>query len=135
HPNVPLAAVYPSEGTLISDNPFVSLTATSITADQTAASADLRSYLRARAQQALLQQQGFRDEGGRAASTAGQQVGTLPAEPKRVIKLPSAEVLDKLQAAWWQIRKPARVLVIVDVSGSMDSGAIPGQPASKLELA
>jgi len=130
-PTVPLAAVYPKEGTLISDNPFVVLNASWVSPEQKAAAADLLAYLLAPAQQAKLQAAGYRDAQGRAA-VSSRDLGTIATQPKTVIKPPVGSVLDKLQASWWTVRKPARVLIIVDVSGSMDEQVVPG--ATKLDL-
>lgn len=130
-PTVPLAAVYPKEGTLISDNPFVVLNAPWVTEAQKAAAADLLAYMQDPAQQAKLQLAGYRDASGKPPTVSGD-VGIIPDQPKVVIKPPSGGVLAKLQASWWTVRKPARVLIIVDVSGSMDDTAAPG--ATKLDL-
>jgi Ca-activated chloride channel family protein len=131
-PTVQLAAIYPKEGTLISDNPFVVLNASWVSADQKAAAADVLAYLRAPEQQAKLQQAGYRDANGRVGTIVS--AGTLPNQPTAIIKPPSGDVLAKVQASWWTIRKPARVLIIVDVSGSMDA-IVPGTSgATKLDL-
>jgi Ca-activated chloride channel homolog len=132
-PKVQLAAIYPKEGTLISDNPFVVLNGTWVSPTQKSAAADLLSFLLAPEQQRYLQEAGYRDAQGRAGQRIAPVNGLLPDHPKAVIKPPPSSVLDKLQASWWQIRKPARVLVIVDVSGSMDD-SVPGTGTTKLGL-
>jgi Ca-activated chloride channel family protein len=131
-PSVPLAAIYPKEGTLVSDNPFVALNGTWVTADQKAAAADVLAFLLASAQQATLRHAGYRDASGSSEAPSTGADGTLTDQPKAVIKPPSGTVLDKLQASWWTVRKPARVLIIVDVSGSMDDQVTPS--ATKLDL-
>jgi Ca-activated chloride channel family protein len=133
-PKVPLVAIYPREGTLVSDNPFVVLNQTWVTPAQKGAAADLLKFLLAPTQQRQFQEAGYRDAQGRAGTSINQASGLLPDEPKAVIKPPPSSVLDKLQASWWQVRKPARVLVIVDVSGSMDD-TVPGTGTTKLGLA
>jgi len=132
-PKVPLAAIYPREGTLISDNPFVVLNGGWTTEPQKAAGADLLSFLQAPAQQQRFQAEGFRDTTGAPGSLIKPSLGLLPGQPTKVIKPPPAGVLNAMQAAWWLVRKPARVLVIVDVSGSMDE-QIPGAGVTKLAL-
>ncbi len=129
-PSVPLAALYPKEGTLISDNPFVVLN--SLSNQQRAASDDLLAYLMAAPQQNVLQREGYRDSAGHTASPSTGADGTLSAQPKAVIKAPAGNVLDRLQASWWKVRKPARVLIVVDVSGSMSQDV--GGGATKLDL-
>ena len=133
-PKVPLVAIYPREGTLVSDNPFVVLNGARVTPAQKDAAADLLRFLLAPAQQRQVQEAGYRDAQGRAGASINPANGLLPDEPKLVLKPPPSSVLDKLQTSWWQVRKPARVLVIVDVSGSMDD-TVPGTGASKLGLA
>lgn len=132
-PKVPLAAIYPREGTLISDNPLVILNAPWTSAAQQAAGADLLSFLQAPAQQQRFQLHGFRDANGVAGPAIKPSAGALPGRDLKVIKPPPASVLNAMQAAWFQVRKPARVLVIVDVSGSM-SEPVPGTGESKLSL-
>lgn len=132
-PKVPLAAIYPKEGTLISDNPFVVLKGAWVTATQKDAAADVLSFLLAAEQQRWLQDAGYRDAKGNAGSRIATASGLLPDQPRAVIKPPAASVLDKLQASWWLIRKPARILVIVDVSGSM-AADVPGTGTTKLGL-
>lgn len=132
HPHVPLVAVYPKEGTLVSDSPFAVLA--SATAAERAGAADLLHFLQAPAQQAAFQAAGYRDAKGRAGSALTGSPAVLADHPKTIIKSPPSGVLAQVQSSWWKVRKPARVLVIVDVSGSMDD-AVPGTGHTKLELA
>ena len=48
---MPLVAIYPKDGTLLSDNPFVILDADGVTAEKKAAAADFLTFVRAPAQQ------------------------------------------------------------------------------------
>jgi len=132
-PRVPLAAIYPKEGTLISDSPFAVINAGWVGAGQKAVAADLLEFLLAAPQQRLLQDAGYRDASGHAGSILDRGHGLLADHPQKTIKPPPASVLAKLQASWWLVRKPARILVIIDVSGSMDEG-VPGTDATKLGL-
>lgn len=132
-PKVPLAAIYPKEGTLVSDNPFVVLNGAWVSQAQKDAATDLLKFLLAPEQQRRIQEAGYRDAQGRAGSGIKPSQGVLPGQPALVIKPPPSSVLDKLQTSWWQVRKPARVLVVVDVSGSMDD-QVPGTGTTKLGL-
>jgi Ca-activated chloride channel family protein len=132
-PKVPLAAIYPKEGTLLSDNPFVVLNGAWVSQAQKDAAANLLKFLLAPAQQHAIQDAGYRDALGKAGSVIKPANGLLPGQPTLVIKPPPSSVLDKLQTSWWQVRKPARVLVVVDVSGSMDD-KVPGTGTTKLGL-
>ncbi|HVS42083.1 MAG TPA: VWA domain-containing protein, partial [Candidatus Dormibacteraeota bacterium] len=132
-PRVPLAAVYPKEGTLISDYPFVVLNAAWVSAAQRAAAADLLQFLLSAKAQARLVAAGYRDANGRPGPALTPAAGLLPDHPTAVIKDPPGSVLAALQSSWWSVRKPARVLVIVDTSGSMDDD-VPGTGHTKIEL-
>jgi Ca-activated chloride channel family protein len=46
--------------------------------------------------------------------------GALPDHPKRLLSLPTPRVLAEIKKAWHEDRKPANVLLVVDVSGSMN---------------
>ena len=50
-PRVPLVAIYPKEGTLLSDNPYAVLTHRGSTTEQQAAAADFLAYLQEPEQQ------------------------------------------------------------------------------------
>jgi Ca-activated chloride channel family protein len=132
-PKVPLAAIYPKQGTLVSDNPFVVLNGAWVSSAQKDAAADLLNFLLAPAQQRTIQDAGYRNAQGKAGSSIKRANGLLPEQPAVVVKPPPSSVLDKLQASWWQVRKPARVLVVVDISGSMDD-TVPLTGTTKLGL-
>jgi Ca-activated chloride channel family protein len=59
--------------------------------------------------------------------------GTDPAQPRTTMELPAGAVLARLLDRWFEQRKGARVMFVVDVSGSMAEDAAPGQ--TKLALA
>ena len=51
--------------------------------------------------------------------------GADPKQPERVLGLPEPRVLDSVRRTWREDRKPANVLLVLDVSGSMnDSGRL-----------
>jgi Ca-activated chloride channel family protein len=58
----------------------------------------------------------------------------LPEQPAKTLSTPPANVLDEVQRSWEDVRKRARVLLVLDVSGSM-SNTVGSAGASKLELA
>lgn len=130
-PKVPLVAIYPKEGTLLSDSPYVVLSTAS--AEQQKAAADFLAYVREPAQQKRFTDAAFRTfdgKGGAAISTAN---GMLPDAKYSIIDPPASNVLAKALAGWDQQRKRARVLLVLDVSGSMEETAGGGQ--SKLDVA
>ncbi|MGW0877027.1 substrate-binding domain-containing protein [Streptomyces sp. NPDC002740] len=132
-PQVPLVAVHPADGTLMFDHPFVVLASAS--AQQRAAAADFRAFLLEDARQKRFQQTGFRDHEGNAGSELARSV-SLSEQSERNLSLidpPAPEVLAAILDSWDELRKKARVLLVMDVSGSMNQAAGGGQ--SRLEAA
>jgi Ca-activated chloride channel family protein len=133
-PRTPLVAIYPEEGTLLSDNPYVVLEAPWVDQPKKALAAAFLEYVQAPAQQREFQRFAFRDANGRPGSLINQSNGLLPQEPRAVLSPPSPVVLNELQASWDELRKRARVLLVMDVSGSMGD-PVPELGSTKLELA
>jgi Ca-activated chloride channel family protein len=130
-PRVPLVAVYPKEGTLVSDNPYVVLATASD--EQKAAAEDLLKYLQAPEQQKRFTSAAFRSFDGTAGSVLSQANGLLPGQQLGVLDAPAAAVIAKALSTWDIQRKRARVLLVLDVSGSMADLTSNGR--SKLEVA
>ncbi|MGA5508704.1 substrate-binding domain-containing protein [Streptomyces umbrinus] len=132
-PQVPLVAVHPSDGTLMFDHPFAVLPSAS--KDQRAAAADFRAFLLEGAQQRRFQQTGFRDHEGNAGSELARSV-SLSEQSEGNLSLidpPADDVLAAVLDSWDELRKKARVLLVMDVSGSMTQTAGGGQ--SRMEAA
>ncbi|UNB55726.1 substrate-binding and VWA domain-containing protein [Mycolicibacterium sp. YH-1] len=131
-PRVPLVAIYPKEGTLNSDSPFAVLEAPWSELGKQSGARDFLDYLREPAQQELFTDNGFRTFDGRTGIVISdcdffaEDVGV-------VLSPPSPPVLAAVRADWTDLRKPARVLLVLDVSGSMAGSA--GTGRSRLELA
>ncbi|WP_406837066.1 substrate-binding domain-containing protein [Streptomyces sp. AHU1] len=132
-PKVPLVAVHPDDGTLMLDHPFVVLPSAS--GEQRAAAADFRAFLLEPAQQSSFQHYGFRDHEGNAGRELAASV-SLPDEGRRKLSLidpPAPKVLRAVLDGWDELRKKARVVLVMDVSGSMNATTGSGQ--SRLEAA
>lgn len=132
-PQVPLVAVHPADGTLMFDHPFAVLPTAS--KDQRAAASDFRAFLLEDAQQRRFQQTGFRDHEGNAGSELARSV-SLSEQSEQNLSLidpPAADVLAVVLDSWDELRKKARVLLVMDVSGSMNQTAGGGQ--SRMEAA
>ncbi|HEX9095827.1 MAG TPA: substrate-binding and VWA domain-containing protein [Candidatus Dormibacteraeota bacterium] len=115
-PRVPLVAIYPKEGTIAADHPFVILRAPWVTdAKQRAAQAFL-SFLHAPTQQLRFQAVGFRDQSGRPGPEISPSNGLQPEQPSAYLQPPAAPVIEAMQQAWTGLRKRARILVLLDVS-------------------
>ena len=133
-PSVPLVAIYPREGTLFSDNPYVVLNAPWVDDAKRAGAQDFLKFLQEDKQQKRFQDAAFRDFQGRGGNKISQANGMIPSEPKAVLSPPAPAVLDLVQKSWEQHRKRARVLEVIDVSGSMGED-VPKAGETKLALA
>ncbi len=133
-PRVPLVAVYPKEGTLVSDNPYVVLSAEWVDAAKKKAAADFLAFVKEPAQQKRFTDAAFRDAGGKPGAALTTANGTLPAKQLSLIDPPAPAVLDQVARSWEKLRKRARVLLVLDTSGSMGA-PVPSGGGSKLDLA
>ena len=98
------------------------------------AAAGFLTYLQQPPQQARFQRAAFRTFDGTPGSVITQANGMLPGEPRNVLSPASPQVLDLIQRSWAELRKRARVLLVIDVSGSMGD-PVPNSGDTKLELA
>jgi len=133
-PSIPLVAIYPKEGTLLSDNPYAVLTAGWVDATKRAAAADFLDYLRGADQQRRFTDAAFRSFEGRPGGPVSPENGLLPNVRYTVIEPPGPQVLNEVAQSWNALRKRARVLMVMDVSGSMEQ-PVPDSGGSRLELA
>lgn len=133
-PKIPLVSIYPKEGTLFSDNPYVVLQADWVDDAKRAVAADFLAYVQSEGPQALFADAAFRSFDGKPGERIVPADGMLPAEPRAVLSPPSPPVLAQVQDSWERDRKRAKVLLVLDVSGSMGE-QVGSQGASKLDLA
>lgn len=132
-PKTPLVAIYPKEGTLVSDHPYVRLGTPAARAKQAVAD-DFLSYLRGEHVQDEFGDNAFRSYNNRAGRVTTQANGLLPDKPDKMIAPPAPEVLDRMLRSWESLRKRANVLLVVDVSGSMKE-PVPGTGRNRMRLA
>ena len=133
-PSVPLVAIYPKEGTLVSDHPFVPLTAPWVDEAKRQAAQYFLAFLQADEQQQRFTEYAFRRYDATPGPLTTPENGLLPQQPKLILDPPAPDVLDRIQRSWEDVRKRARVIILVDISGSMGE-AVAEAGASKLELA
>lgn len=117
-----LVALHPEEGTFFSDSPYAVLDAPWVTPVQKRGAAAFDRFLEQHVDAEQAARQGFRIGTGPV-----QERGLLTAEngvdvaaELRTLSLPEPRVMDRLKAAWREDRKPANVLLVTDVSGSMN---------------
>ncbi|MFV0307040.1 MAG: substrate-binding domain-containing protein [Desertimonas sp.] len=134
-PRVPLVAIYPEEGTLYSDNPFIILDTDWVDDEERAAAALFESYVQTPENQAKVMEFGFRPNNPTVelADPIVTANGVDPAQPTAELQVPAPNVLVGILDSWAEHRKEARVLIVLDISGSMgDPG---GDGRTKLDLA
>jgi Ca-activated chloride channel family protein len=134
-PRVPLVAIYPSEGTLFSDNPFIILDTAWVTPEQQAAAKVFEAYVQRPENQEKVLEFGFRPNN--PAVPVGEPIsaanGVDPTQPRAELEVPDADVLVRVLDSWAEQRKEARVLLVLDISGSMGEPVTDDQ--TRLDLA
>jgi Ca-activated chloride channel homolog len=135
-PRVPLVAIYPKEGTLFSDNPFIVLDAPWVTEKQKESARVFERYVMEPENQRRVLEFGFRP--GNTAVAVGAPIeranGVDPDQPQNVLGVPAPPVLARVLELWAEQRKGARILLVLDVSGSMGEKASDSGD-TKLDLA
>jgi Ca-activated chloride channel family protein len=116
-----LVAVYPSEGTFVSDNPLITLHGDWVSSAERTAAAVFAAYLRDAVQPDVAGEHGFRpsDPDAKPAGLVTEANGVDPDEPEHVLTVPEPKVLARIKAAWHADRKAANVMLVFDTSSSM----------------
>jgi Ca-activated chloride channel homolog len=133
-PEVPLAAIYPKEGTLFSDNPWVVLDAPWASDEKQAGARDFLAFLRTDEAQERFTDAGFRTFEGKAGTVIRDDPNLIEDGVTITLAPPAPSVLVGVRTTWGEVRKRARVLLLLDVSGSM-SQAVSEAGATRLQLA
>jgi Ca-activated chloride channel family protein len=117
-----LVAIYPAEGTFMTDNPYLVLHAPWVTPQVRQAADAFGAWLEQELTPKLLAQYQYRsgEPGSTPVAPVTTENGADPAQPKRLLTPPDPTVLARIKAAWHEDRKAANVLLVVDVSGSMN---------------
>ena len=136
-PNEPLVAIYPKEGTLYSDNPLITLDGDWVDQREKDAAALFVDYVSTDANQEKVLEYGFRPATPDVAvgSPIDEENGVNPAPPETLLDVPEPAVLAGLLDDWAVQRKSARVLMVIDVSGSMGDPGNEETGDTKLDLA
>jgi Ca-activated chloride channel family protein len=136
-PKTPLVAIYPAQGTLYSDSPFYVLDAPWVSSRERAGARLFQDFVQRPANQRQVLKFGFRPANAKVA--VGRPVvpanGVDPAQPTTLLEVPRPKVMVDLLDQWSRNRKTARVLIVLDVSGSMGDPAGADTEDTKLELA
>jgi Ca-activated chloride channel homolog len=119
--NTKLVALYPQEGSFFSDSPYIVLNADWVTPAERQAAAAFQKFLAVEVSADVAGRYGFRpgDPEAKAAGLVSAASGVDPTKPRRELSLPEPSVLNKVLTTWRRDRKPARVMLVLDNSGSM----------------
>jgi Ca-activated chloride channel family protein len=133
---IPVVAIYPKEGTFWTNNPYVVVNAPWVTAEQREAAGIFEAFLLDRPQQLKALEYGFRpaDPSIPLSAPLDSQHGIDITQPKTILEIPSAAVIDKIQGLWRETKKPVDLVVVMDISGSMRGDKITTARASLLEF-
>ncbi|HYY80581.1 MAG TPA: substrate-binding domain-containing protein [Actinomycetes bacterium] len=133
-PRVPLVAVYPKEGTLEADHPWITLQAPWVDEAKRRAAAGFYGYLGSAEVQARFQKAGFRSATGAPGQAVDEVNGLVPGQPSNVLQAPDPRVVTAALQGWNAARKRGNVLAVFDVSGSMKE-VVPGTAGrTKIDL-
>ncbi len=124
NPAVPLVAIYPKEGTFWHDNPFIVMS--SAPALEQRAAAQLYDFLQSEESQRLALGYGFRPANVAVplADPVSERFGVQPQGVQNILPVPPSDVIVTAKNTWAQNRKRADIVLVVDVSGSMEGEKI-----------
>jgi hypothetical protein len=130
-PAVPLVAVYPTEGALRLDYPYVEVSG----ADQKRqkAAEKFLAELRKGSARKTLQAAGFRSPDGRAGEVLKPQAGVNPAQPPPLKPPASPGTVTTALKSWRAVNLATRMLTLLDVSGSMTT-PVPAVGKTRMEV-
>ena len=133
---VQVVAIYPREGTFWANHPYIILNAPWVTEVQKAAAQDFESFLLDKPQQQKALELGFRpsDPSIALSSPIDAQHGADVSQPKTVLEIPSAQVIEGVRALWQNVKKPVDLVVVMDISGSMQGDKIASARASLIKF-
>lgn len=133
-PDVKLVAVYPREGTLLADHPYVVLEAPWVSDQERRAAARFLDHLKSDVVQQEFMGNAYRGARGETGPVIDASNELNRFKPSIFLSTPDSRTLARVQASWKDIRKNARILFLMDVSLSMGD-RIGSASASKLDLA
>jgi Ca-activated chloride channel family protein len=136
-PRIPLVAIYPKEGTLFSDSPFFVLDAPWVSPEQRDGALAFQSYVQEPENQQRALEFNFRPGNPEVpiAAPITAENGVDPDQPQTLLQVPAPPVMVSLLDRWAEQRKGARVMLVIDVSGSMKERAGSDTRDTKLDLA
>jgi Ca-activated chloride channel family protein len=106
----------------MTDNPYLVLHAPWVTPRVRAAANAFGAWIERKLTPSFVARYRYRSgaAGAKPVDPVTRANGADPSQPRRLLRLPDQRVLARIKAAWHEDRKPANVLLVVDVSGSMN---------------
>lgn len=130
-PSTRLVAVYPEEGTFWMDHPLLLLDGDWVTDGQRRVFREFARFVAAPEQQQIVLEQGYRpaevaltlDD---PASLIRPELNVNPDEPRALLQVPSPGTIEAIREAWLLTKRPANIVLVIDVSGSMEGEKLSG---------
>jgi Ca-activated chloride channel homolog len=118
-----LVALYPKEGTFWHEHPMGIVNANWVTEEQRTAASVFVDFVLTEANQARIMEQGFRPANPNVeiGYPFVRENGVTPEGPATILDVPDPEVIVAIQQNWSFVKKQADVVLLMDVSGSMQS--------------
>lgn len=117
-----LVALYPKEGTFWHEHPFAIPNADWVTQEQRTAAKVFTEYIRSEEVQRAVMEAGFRpvNPAVQLGYPFVADLGVDPNQPSTVLDVPDPDVIAAVQTSWQFVKKQADILLVIDVSGSME---------------
>lgn len=125
-PPEPLVALYPKEGTFWHEHPFAIANAEWVSTEQATAARTFTEYILTEEIQKKVLEAGFRPVNPEVplGYPIVPELGVDPDQPATVLNVPDPEVIAAVQSSWQFVKKQGDVMLLIDVSGSMDGEKI-----------
>jgi Ca-activated chloride channel family protein len=130
-----LVALYPKEGTFWHEHPMGIVNAEWTTPEQRQAAEVFVDYVLTAPVQTAIMAQGFRPANPDVALGFPfvEENGIDPAQPRTVLDVPAPDVIAAVQQSWAFVKKQADIMLLIDVSGSMQNEDKIGQAIQAAE--
>jgi Ca-activated chloride channel homolog len=116
-----LVMLYPKEGSVVHDYPMAIPQTDWVSDDQRVAANSFIDYIKSEKIQRKYLENGFRPANANIPlqNPISTDLGLDPNEPKKTLTIPNGENLSRMQTQWDFVKKTARVVMLLDTSGSM----------------
>ena len=120
-----LVAIYPSEGTFVSDSPYLILKAPWVDSAEREGALAFQRFIASHVTPEFAARYGFRPADPTQAPVPPLDAahGVDVKQPAQVLAMPQPDVVARIQRAWFENRKAANIELVVDTSASMNDNA------------